>query len=470
MAKKKNNISHEIVCIESAKGLSALTLSKSEIAYAKTKLKKNLDWIYIPQLSNGIYVVIVSKSQDFKTKEKLRGIGDSICGELNKNKVEQVLIKSASKNNSAIYLIEGLALSNYQFLKYFTDKKEKANSLQNIFVQDDNISAAKIDEMWAVVDATFKARDLVNEPLSFLNAEQIAAEFELMGAESGFSVKVLNHSKIQTLKMGGLLAVNQGSIDPATFSIMEWKPDNAKNSRPIVLVGKGVVYDTGGLSLKPTANSMDMMKCDMGGAAAVGGAIYAIAKNKLPVHVIALVPATDNRPGGNAYAPGDVVTMYSGKTVEVLNTDAEGRMILADALHYAKKYKPEIVLDFATLTGAAVRAIGDHASVVMGTASDDDFTQLDAAGNETYERIVEFPFFEEYGDEIKSSIADIKNLGGATAGAITAGKFLEHFTDYPWIHVDIAGPAWRTGKRSYLPVGGTGIGVRLLYEFVKNRY
>ena len=167
--------------------------------------------------------------------------------------------------------------------------------------------------------------------------------------------------------MGGLLAVNKGSVDPATFTIMEWKPENARNSKPIVLVGKGIVYDTGGLSLKPTANSMDLMKCDMGGAAAVSGAIYAIAKNNLPIHVIALVPATDNRPGGDAYAPGDVITMYSGKTVEVLNTDAEGRMILADALAYAKKFKPEVVIDLATLTGAAAVAVGKFHGLMIAT-------------------------------------------------------------------------------------------------------
>jgi leucyl aminopeptidase len=249
---------------------------------------------------------------------------------------------------------------------------------------------------------------------------------------------------------------------------MEWKPKSAKNKKPIILVGKGVVYDTGGLSLKPTANSMDIMKCDMGGAAAVSCAIYAIAKAKIPIHIVGLVPATDNRPGGNAYAPGDVVTMFDGTTVEVLNTDAEGRMILADALAYAKKYKPELVIDAATLTGSAMRAIGSYGSVVMGTASETAFNKLEESGENTYERTVRFPFWDEYGEEIKSPIADIKNLGGASAGAITAGKFLEHFTDYPWIHVDIAGPAWADSDSGYLSKGGTGTGVRLFFDFVKN--
>jgi leucyl aminopeptidase len=181
---------------------------------------------------------------------------------------------------------------------------------------------------------------------------------------------VFNKAKITSLKMGGLLSVNLGSMEPPTFSIMEYKPRNAKNKQPVILVGKGVVYDTGGLSLKPTPNSMDMMKCDMAGSAAVAGTMYAIAKAKLPVHVIGLVPATDNRPGENAYVPGDVITMYNGLTVEMLNADAEGRMILADALAYAQKYNPKLVIDLATLTGAAVAAIGTSGIVAMGTADE----------------------------------------------------------------------------------------------------
>jgi len=234
------------------------------------------------------------------------------------------------------------------------------------------------------------------------------------------------------------------------------------------LIGKGVVYDTGGLSLKPTKNSMDLMKTDMAGSAAVVGAMYAIAKNKLPCHVIALVPATDNRPGGNAYAPGDVVTMYNKMTVEVLNTDAEGRMLLADALSYSNKYKPELVIDVATLTGSAAAAIGTQGIVTMGNANQATMAKLKTSGNDVYERIAEFPFWDEYRDDLKSDIADLKNLGSGYAGAITAGKFLEHFTNYPYIHLDIAGPSRMDKPSGYLSKGGTGVGVRLLYDFVSN--
>ncbi len=309
---------------------------------------------------------------------------------------------------------------------------------------------------------------MVNEPVSFLNAEQLAEEIVELGKNSALNVTILEKAQIEALKMGGLLSVNQGSIDPPTFIIAEYKGKNPKNSKPIVLVGKGVVYDTGGLSLKPTPNSMDIMKSDMGGAACMAGAIYLAALQQLPLHIIALIPATDNRPGLNAYAPGDVVTMYDGTTVEVMNTDAEGRMILADALAYSKKYDPEVVIDAATLTGAAHRAVGEHATCMMGTADDKYFDQLHKAGDETYERLIRFPFFEEYFEEMKSPIADLKNIGGPSAGMISAGMFLEHFVEAPYIHLDIAGPAWLNSTSAYRTKGGTGTGVRMLYHFLKH--
>ncbi len=245
---------------------------------------------------------------------------------------------------------------------------------------------------------------------------------------------------------------------------------NPKNKKPLILVGKGIVYDTGGLSLKPTANSMDLMKTDMGGAGVVIGAMNAIASNKLDVHVVALVPATDNRPSGNAYAPGDVITMHDGTTVEVLNTDAEGRLVLADALSYAKKYNPDLVIDLATLTGAAAYSIGHYGIVSMHKNSEKDHSELKESGEDTHERLAEFPFWSDYDELIESEVADIKNLGGPAGGAITAGKFLSHFVDYPWIHLDIAGPTFIKSKYGYRGKGATGMGVRLLYNFVKNRY
>ncbi|MDP1747707.1 MAG: leucyl aminopeptidase, partial [Bacteroidota bacterium] len=385
-------------------------------------------------------------------------------------KIESITIVDVeNKTDEVLAFTEGLALSNYQFLKYKKDKKKEEYSLKAIYVVGKNITKTDADELNIVVDATGFCRTLVNEPANFLTATQLSKEFQKLGKEAGFNVQVFDKAKIKALKMGGLLAVNLGSVDPPTFTIMEYKPKNAKNKHPVVLIGKGVVYDTGGLSLKPTPNSMDMMKCDMAGGAAVGGTLYAVAKAKLPVHVIGIVPATDNRPGGNAYVPGDVITMYNGLTVEMVNADAEGRMILADALVYAQKYKPELVIDLATLTGAAVAAIGTSGIVAMGTADEKTKNELKESGNTVFERLAEMPFWDDFDEQIKSDIADMKNLGGPYAGSITAGKFLARYIDYPWMHLDIAGPAFLTAKDAYRIKGGTGVGVRLLFDFLKRK-
>ena len=329
------------------------------------------------------------------------------------------------------------------------------------------IDAKRLTILSISIQAVYWARDLVNEPLNKLNATKLAETISKELKSAGAKVEVLNKNKIEALKMGGLLSVNQGSVDPPTFTIIRWKPDGAMNEKPILLVGKGVVYDTGGLSLKPT-KSMETMKCDMAGSAVVAAAMYAIAKANLPVYAIALIPATDNRPGGNAYVPGDVITMFDGTTVEVLNTDAEGRLILADALSYAKKFNPQLVINFATLTGSAANAIGQQGIVAMAKDADKPFAELEKCGLSVHERLVRFPLWDEYHELLKSDIADLKNIGGAEAGAITAGKFLEHFTDYPFIHMDIAGPAFITSRDAYRTQGGTGIGVRLLLEYFIN--
>ena len=364
-------------------------------------------------------------------------------------------------------IAEAIVLSNYQFLPY-KSKKEPNTLATATLVSPLADGAAIVERAATIAKATTIARDLVNEPVITLTAEALAAKAVELGKTYGFHTEVFNKQKIRALKMGGLLAVNFGSVDPPTFTVLEWKPKKAKNKTPIVLVGKGVVYDTGGLSLKPTPNSMDTMKSDMAGAAAVIGTFCNIAALDLQLHVVGLIPATDNRPGGNAYTPGDVITMYDGSTVEVLNTDAEGRMLLADALAYAKKYKPALVIDLATLTGAQVVAVGYHGSAFMGTAAAETKLSLQQAGNRVYERLVELPLWEEYKDQLKSDIADMKNIGGSSGGCITAGKFLEQFTDYPWIHIDIAGPSFLPSSDSYRGKNGTGVGVRLLTEFLSN--
>lgn len=440
--------------------------SKAE-TYCRSQFKNKKDLVVINQYGHHLYLVLVDEKKDNPRLEKLRQIGSKITDHLNDQKSEEVQISGDDAQN-LMALAEGIALANYQFLKYFKDKKEKTNSLKKLTVVGD-VTPKQLKAFKAVSEAVYETRDLVNEPLSYLTAPALAKEIQRLGKKGKFKVEVLNKKKIEALKMGGLLAVNKGSIDPPTFSIMEWKPKKAKNKKPLILVGKGVVYDTGGLSLKPTANSMDLMKCDMAGAAMMIGTMYAVAKAELPYHVIGLIPATDNRPGGNAYAPGDVIKMHSGLTVEVLNTDAEGRMLLADALSFAKKYNPELVIDSATLTGAAIRAIGDKASCIMGTADEKIMDQLVDSGYKTHERLVKMPFWDDYAESLKSDIADTKNLGGANAGQITAGKFLEKFTDYPWVHIDIAGPSFIGAREGYRTKWATGVGVRLLFDFISNK-
>lgn len=466
MTLKYNKITkakNTVYVVKSKTDLKGLKLSKGDTTFLASKIEKSSYGFII---KDGIYT-IVCKTNDLKkaeNKEALRLKGFDIF-ELLKNECSSVQIEG--NNAEAIYLImEGMALSSYQFIKYFKDKKEKTAKLKTVFTTNKSVDVNKAN---TIADATNWAKELVNEPLSYLTAEKLSEDVKAKCEKVGISVEIFKKAKITSLKMGGLLAVNKGSIDPPTFTILEWKPKNVKNKKPIVLVGKGIVYDTGGLSLKPTANSMDFMKSDMGGAAAMAGTIYAAAKLKLPLHIITLIPATDNRPSGNAYAPGDVITMMDGTTVEVLNTDAEGRMVLADALAYAKKYKPELVLDAATLTGAAVAAIGTKASIAMGNAKDKEIKLLEKSGFETWDRVALFPFWDDYKELLKSPIADLKNLGGPYAGTITAGKFLEHFTDYPYIHIDIAGPAFTHAKEGYRGQGGTGAGVRLLIEFLSQK-
>ena len=458
----------QVIVVNHLKELSQWNLSKEEIAYIAKKQAAKENYILLNQFNQLTFIQITA---DWKSKseaeqlENYRNLGNKICTALNAHQYKSVCLNQTAKEEFTVAIAEGMALSNYQFLKYKSDTSH-ANTLEKIGVI--GVKKANLEFLQIQVDAVCTARTWVNEPQSHLTAVTFAKEIKALALASGVSCEILNKKQIESLKMGGLLAVNQGSKTPPTFTILEYKPKGAKNKKPLVLVGKGVVYDTGGLSLKPTPNSMDTMKCDMAGGAAVAAATCAIAKAKLPYHLIALIPATDNRPGENAYTPGDVVTMYDGQTVEVLNTDAEGRMLLGDALAYAKKYEPSLVLDFATLTGAAAAAIGSYGTVFMGTANDEHKKAIVETGIHVHERLVEFPFWDDYAKLIKSDLADMKNIGGPIGGAITAGKFLEKFTNYPWLHFDIAGPAYLNAADSYRGKQGTGVGVRLLFNFVKN--
>ncbi len=463
------NISKVFITTE-LKLLKDFGLSDKELDYMFKKSqddpKKKL--FFLNRLNQLIFIILANEINDINgVKEKIRKNGASIVKQLKDEAYQNLAIFDISGNPELIMaLAEGISLGSYSFNKYKTDAKEE-KSIELLIVSPD-VSGCKIFSLSNLCEAVFLARDLVNEPVGNLNAEQLSEVAINLGKKLNIKTEVFNKKKIESLKMGGLLAVNKGSIDPPTFTILEWKPENALNEKPYILVGKGVVFDTGGINLKTVPGSLDTMKCDMSGAASVLGIMSALAANNLPLYVIGLIPATDNRPGGNAIVPGDILKMYSGLTVEIINTDAEGRLILADALSFAKKYDPELVVDLATLTGSAAMAIGEHGIVGMGTASELVKRDLENAGSDVCERVVWFPLWEEYDESLKSNVADIKNLGGREGGAITAGKFLSRFIDAPWIHLDIAGPAYLTTESGYRGTGGTGTGVRLLYRFLEN--
>ncbi|MFD2245268.1 leucyl aminopeptidase family protein [Pontibacter ruber] len=459
----------DLVLIVQAEQVPSLEeFSAEEAGYVKQQAEQDTKIIALNRYTHHVYVVVAPAAKTRPAyQEALRQAGYTLLKQLKADKIKEVALVDKTDTEAGLYLAEGLYLSNYQFQKYKT-KDAKPSTLQTIILTGERLSEQTVQEQQNLLDAVTLTRDLVNETPNNQSATQFSEHLEEIGRTAGFKTEVLDEIKIQTLKMGGLLAVNMGSEEPPTFTIMEWSPKGAANKKPYILVGKGVVYDTGGLSLKPTPQSMDYMKSDMAGAAAVTGVMYALAKNNVPLHVIALIPATDNRPGGKAYAPGDVLTMHNGMTVEVLNTDAEGRLILADALSFAQKYHPELVIDMATLTGAAARAIGKEGLVAMSNAGDEVMGALKKVGEEVHERIVEFPLWEEYRKHIESDIADIKNLGGAEAGAISAGKFLECFTNYPWVHFDIAGTAYLLGEDSYRGKMATGSGVRLVYNYLRS--
>lgn len=371
-------------------------------------------------------------------------------------------------------LVEGFVLGSYRFRRYKTGEENGFEGIERIVLhaeQDEKVGRRGAERGRIVAESVITARDLVNLSPDEKTPTLLSRAIEKSAKKYGYEIEIWDKQMIEEEGMRGLLAVNRGSMEPPTFTVLTWHPENAVNERPIVLVGKGIVFDTGGLSLKPTKDSMDHMKSDMAGAAAVVGTFEALARLDMPLYVVGLIPATDNRPGENAFVPGDVLRMHSGKTVEVLNTDAEGRLILADALSYAKNYRPELVVDLATLTGAIVIALGSEAAGVMTNdveGASERLASIEAAGERSGDRVHRMPMYDEYGKALESDVADLKNIGGRDAGSITAAKFLEHFVDYPWIHLDIAGTAFLDSPKPYRPKGGTGFGVRLLVEFLRD--
>jgi len=316
--------------------------------------------------------------------------------------------------------------------------------------------------------AVYLTRNLVSMPSNELTPARLAGEAKALAKRyRGLSVRILEAREMERLGMNALLGVARGSRESPKLIVMSYRGADRKQ-RPLALVGKAITFDSGGISLKP-AEKMEEMKSDMAGGAAVLGTLQAVAELKMPVNLVGIVPATENLPDGGAYKPGDILRTMSGKTVEVLNTDAEGRLILADALHYAQRYNPEAIIDIATLTGACVVALGNQVTGMMGT--DEKLKELiRKAAEETGELVWELPLWENYQEMVKSDVADLKNSAGREGGAISAAAFLSKFADpVPWVHLDIAGPAWLTKDRPYQPKGASGIGVRLFVKFLQYR-
>ncbi|MFH1086231.1 MAG: leucyl aminopeptidase [Chloroflexota bacterium] len=367
-------------------------------------------------------------------------------------------------------LVEGTILGDYVYVGAKTDTADLEPRLEALTVapyaaEDEARVRVAADAGRAIAEAVCLARDLGNRPANLLTPALLAELAADLAAQHGLACTVLGRDQMAELGMGALLGVAQGSAQPPKFVVLEHNAGQPALDT-YVIVGKGITFDSGGISLKPS-DGMEQMKYDMSGAAVTLGVLRAVAELRLPLHVVGLIPATENLPSGTAYKPGDVLTSMAGLSIEVISTDAEGRLILADALAYARRYAPKAVVDLATLTGACVVALGHVTTGLMGN-NPDLLQALKAAADATGEKAWELPLYDEYAEQIKSDVADVKNTGGRPAGAITAGLFLSKFaTAYPWAHLDIAGTAWADKTAGYQIKGATGRCVRLLVHWLQ---
>lgn len=414
-------------------------------------------------------------------REGVRLAGGNIASALKKKKIRKVGLGwvglKISDRDMGECLIEGLTLGGYRFEKYKNKTKKSDNYKQvntpklsiSLFPSQDHSGCRQGGYLAQVAaKAANRARDMANEPGNKWTPEDFSLRGKSLGQQQ-LKCTVLKEQDMKRLQMGGILGVNQGSAQPPRLIILAYNcPD--KQAETLLLVGKGLTFDSGGISLKPSTG-MEDMKYDMCGGAAVLAAMEAVADEQ-PAHVnvVAIVPATENLPSSKALKPGDVITIYGGKTVEVINTDAEGRLILADALAYGiKKYKPTAVVDMATLTGAVIFGLGHHRA---GLLSNDDglAAKVEQAAEYSGEPVWRLPLGEEYSKQLKSQVADLKNIGGKPAGTITAAAFLQEFVgETPWVHLDIAGTAWGFTEKSYIPAKGpSGFGARLLLALIRN--
>ncbi|MDQ3842131.1 MAG: leucyl aminopeptidase [Actinomycetota bacterium] len=406
------------------------------------------------------------------TLEKLRRASATVAQRARALKLDEAAFALPAPEGSGIReaaeaAAEGSALGLYRFDRYKTNAESRELKIFTLISDDKEAATAGAETGAKVAAAGLLARDLANEPSNTATPEYLAEIAREIAGRYGMEVSVLDRAGIEGEGMVGLATVGRSAQNEPRFIVLEHRK-GATDAAPVVLVGKAVTFDSGGISIKPSVGMGDM-KYDMSGGAAVLGAMEAVGALELPLNVVALVPATENLPGGDAFKPGDVLTLHSGKTVEIVTTDAEGRLILADALSYARRYEPEAVIDCATLTGACHVALGDHASGLLGN-DDALIAEVRAAGDASGERAWPLPLFEEYTDQTKGETADLKNSGGRFGGALTAGAFLKEFADYPWAHLDIAGTAYNgKSKNAYTPKGASGTPARLLVEFLRAR-
>ena len=418
-------------------------------------------------------VLIGLGDQKKYTSDRARSLASNICRYANNINVSEFSVDGDSfglqKNGYTQAFCEGLVLGSYEFNDYKTedDKNNKAESV----TMYGNVEKKNLDKGFALGQAVSFSRDLGNHPANILTPSYLAREAQKIAEESPeMDCHIFDLKEIKKMGMGAFYGVAQGAKEPAKMIIVEYN-GGRKSQKPIALVGKGLTFDSGGISLKPSPK-MDEMKFDMCGSATVMGVLQAVSELKPKINIVFAIGSTENMPGSNAQRPGDIVTAYNGKTIEVLNTDAEGRLVLADVLAYVnKEYEPAAIMDFATLTGAVLIALGNRASGVMGNDVS-LMNEVKKASELSFEKVWELPLWEEYTREIKGKYADIQNIGQARlAGTITAGAFLKEFVDdTPWVHMDIAGTAWGPKEPSYQPkVGATGVAVRLVYQLLENR-
>jgi leucyl aminopeptidase len=420
-------------------------------------------------------VVVGLGKQSELSVNKVRGAVAEACRWLRSREISTIVtvpqganINNIAPGDTAQAIAEGALLGTYTFRKHMTKEEDKPGEIKQLSIVGASLLKSRLekgtDKGRIISEATNLARDMVNEPANYMTPTDMAETAAKLARDQGMEITILDLEQMKKLGMGGMLGVSRGSRQPPKFMVLNYKGGMAKEP-DIALVGKGITFDSGGISIKPS-EKLEEMKGDMAGGAAVIAAMVAISQLKPKINVMALIPATENLPDGNALKPGDVLTAMNGKTMEIISTDAEGRLILADALSYAKKHGARKMVDAATLTGACRIALGDICTGAFGN-NQELMDRIIAAGNEAGELVWQMPMFDEYGEQNKSDVADVKNVGGRLAGAITAAKFLAEFVDdTPWVHLDIAGTSLTDKERGYQIKGATGVPVRTLVNLV----